>query len=304
MDQRLLQFFVTLADELHFQRAAARLGVTQPALSQQIAKLEELLSVRLFERNRRRVALTDAGRVFLDDALSILRQFEVAASTAKLAARGQIGRLTLGFVEASPFNILPKLVSRLGHELPNVSLVLHEMVTEEQVDALRSGRIDVGLVRPMFDEPSFGILPLFSERYVVALPDTHALAGRATIDLAELRNEGFIMTPSRKRRYIEGRFRAAFRQAGYEPRVAQEVLQLHTAIGLVGGGVGVALVPESVSQLHLQSVVYRPLSSLDSTFSELVAAWSLDRDTPIVGRFREIARQVAQPEQSFGFRSR
>ncbi|HEV2512641.1 LysR substrate-binding domain-containing protein [Bosea sp. (in: a-proteobacteria)] len=290
MDQRQLSSFVTLAEELHFVRAAARLGVTQPALSQQIAKLEESLSVRLFERTKRRVALTDAGRVFLADALTILRQFEQAAMGARRAAKGQIGRLTIGFVEASPFNVLPRLVSRLSRELPEVSLVLQEMVTEEQVEALRSGRIDVGLLRPMFNEPGFGKLPLLRENYLVALPASHPLAEADSVPLSALREERFIVTPARKRRYVEGRFRAAFKRAGFEPQVAQEVNQLHTIIGLVGGGIGVALVPQSISRLDLEGVVYRPLQDDDSPVAELAAAWSLNRETPVLRRFLAIAR--------------
>ena len=273
-------------------RAAARLGVTQPALSQQIAKLESILAVRLFERTKRRVVLTDAGRVFLNDALGILRQFEQAAAGAKRAAKGQIGRLTIGFVEASPFNVLPRLVSQLSRELPEVSLVLQEMVTDEQVEALRSRRIDVGLLRPIFDERSFGTLPLFRENYVVALPAAHPLAQAETVALSALREERFIVTPARKRRYVEGRFRAAFRRAGFEPQIAQEVHQLHTMIGLVGGGLGVALVPHSVSRLNLEGVVYRPLRGEAAIFAELVAAWPLERETPLLRRFREIARQL------------
>ncbi|MBN9437384.1 LysR family transcriptional regulator [Bosea sp. (in: a-proteobacteria)] len=296
MDQRLLSFFVTLAEELHFVRAAERLGVTQPALSQQIAKLEETLAVKLFERTKRRVALTDAGRNFQSDALAILRQLDLAVAGARRAAQGQIGRLTIGFVEACPFNILPVLVSRLSRELPEVSLILQEMVTREQVEALRSGRIDVGLLRPMFSEPGLGTLPLFRENYVVALPAGHRLTQAAAVPLTALREERFIMTPPGKRRYVEGRFRAAFRRAGFEPQVAQEVHQLHTMIGLVAGGIGVALVPQSVSRLNLENVVYRPLKGLDSTVSELVAAWPLDRETPVLRRFVAIARSVAAGE--------
>ncbi|MCP4565252.1 MAG: LysR family transcriptional regulator [Bosea sp.] len=293
MDQRQLFSFVTLAEELHFVRAAGRLGVTQPALSQQIARLEETLAVRLFERTKRRVSLTDAGRAFLTDALAILRQFELATMGARRAAKGQIGRLTIGFVEASPFNVLPRLVSRLSRELPEVSLVLQEMVTEEQVEALRSGRIDVGLLRPMFNEPTFGRLPLLREHYLVALPAGHPLAQQEAVALSALRHERFIVTPARKRRYVEGRFRAAFRRAGFEPEVAQEVNQLHTIIGLVGGGIGVALVPQSVSRLDLEGVVYRPLRDKDAPVAELVAAWSLERETPVLRRFLAIAQATA-----------
>jgi DNA-binding transcriptional LysR family regulator len=293
MDQRQLSSFVTLAEELHFVRAAARLGVTQPALSQQIVRLEEALSVRLFERTKRRVALTDAGRVFLTDALAILRQFELATMGARRAAKGQIGRLTIGFVEASPFNMLPRLVSRLSRELPEVSLVLQEMVTEEQVEALRSGRIDVGLLRPMFNDSGLGKLPLLRERYLVALPASHPLAEAESVVLSALRNERFIVTPARKRRYVEGRFRAAFKRAGFEPDIAQEVNQLHTIIGLVGGGIGIALVPSSVSRLNLEGVVYRPLRDKDTPVAELVAAWSLERETPVLRRFLAIAHAAA-----------
>jgi DNA-binding transcriptional LysR family regulator len=300
MDQRQLLFFVTLAEELHFVRAAGRLRITQPALSQQIAHLEDRVGARLFDRTKRHVALTEAGKVFLEEAHSILRQMEIAVRSACRAASGQTGRLTVGFVEAAMLNILPTLVAAVRRALPDVFLILQEMVTQEQMDALHSGRIDIGLLRPMFTDHNLQSVLIFREPYLVALPKEHELARCASIDIAQLRDVPFIVTLPQKRRYLETRFRAEFQRLGFEPRISQEVNQLHGVVGLVGAGLGVALVPRSASRFGLHGVVFKPLRDRKLPNAELIAAWRNDTTNAATRQFIEVAKRTLKQKVDFG----
>jgi DNA-binding transcriptional LysR family regulator len=230
------------------------------------------------EAGPRRVVLTEPGKIFLEKARKALRQIETAAAMARRAAKGQIGRLTIGYVETAPFNVLPPIVLAFRQAYPEVHLELHEMITGEQVEALRSGRIDVGLLRPMWDDASLASFLLQSEPYLVALPAAHPLAMVDSIGVSDLHNEPFLTTSPSKSRYIDTRFRQLFSRLDFRPRVVQEVNQIHAIVGLVSGGLGVALVPASVSKMGLGGVSYRPIR---------------DRDAPIVSRFVDVARKSA-----------
>ncbi len=293
MDRRQLASFVTLADDLHFSKAAARLNITQPALSHQIARLETVLGVRLFSRGPKHVALTDAGRVFLEEANETLRSMDRAVTMARRAQAGQIGRLSVAFVEAAPFNILPKLISAYSEAMPAVMVALQEMVTGEQVSAIGDGRVDVGLVRPLNLGRAITHTLIYSEPYIVALPRLHRLARLREIPLAALNGEHLITTPAGKRRYIESRFRARLEAAGVQLEIVQEVNQLHAMIGLVGAALGVAFVPTSVARLRLDGVVYRPLAAADTPNAELAIAWRAGNSSRTLERFIAVARQFA-----------
>lgn len=169
MDQRLLNSFVVLAEELHFIRASERLRITQSALSQQIAKLEHELDVQLFDRTRRRVALTDAGQSLLEEGSVALKQLTLAVDMAKRAAQGRVGRLTIGFADAAALNVLPTLTSEFARLFPEVNIILHEMISADQVEALRAGRIQIAFLRPVFDEEDLETALLLREPYVVAI---------------------------------------------------------------------------------------------------------------------------------------
>ena len=292
MDHRQMIAFVTLAEELNFVQTAARLHITQSAVSQQIAKLEESLGVRLFDRTKRRVALTEPGKIFLVEALRALRQIETAAAMARRAATGQVGRLTIGYVETAPFAVLPPIVLAFHQAYPEVHLDLREMITSDQVEALRTGRIDIGLLRPMWDDPSLASFVLQSEPYLVALPTAHRLAALASVALEDLRDDAFLTTSPAKSRYIDERFRSLFRRLNLRPRIVQEVNQIHAIAGLVSAGLGVALVPASVAKMGLDGVVYRPLLNPDAPTSQMVAGWRKDDASPVLSRFLAIARKI------------
>lgn len=291
MNQHLLTSFVTLAEELHFVRAAERLRITQSALSQQIAKLEGELGFRLFDRARRRVSLTDAGQSLFVEGREALRQLDFAVDMARRASEGRFGRLTIGFADAAALNILPKLTAAFARQYPGVNLILHEMISSEQVEALRAGRIQVALLRPVFDREEFETSLLMREPYVVAIGTDHRLAGFDSVPLHELADEGLVMTRGVKTLYVARNFRDAFKRAGIQPRTVQEVNELHAILGLVAGGMGVALLPRSITQLRLEGVEYRPLVASESPMADMLIAWRTDDQTLTVRRFVDMARQ-------------
>jgi DNA-binding transcriptional LysR family regulator len=294
VDRRELESFVVLAEHLHFSKAAGRLHITQPALSHQIARLEKAIGAQLFVRNSKQVALTDAGRVFLAETAETLRQLDRSVKLTRRAAAGHMGRLTVAFVEAAPYGILPSLMAAYSTELPDVMVTLQEMMSDDQTEALLAGRIDVGLIRPMGPPRGLERMLLHREPYVVVLPKRHPLARKAEVALTVLNGERLITTPLSKRRYIDSRFRPKLERLGIEFVIAQEVQQIHTAVGLVAAGLGIALVPHSVSRLRLDGVVYRPLARADAPFSELSVAWRPENRSRTLGRFLAVAERFAR----------
>ncbi|MGK6317329.1 LysR family transcriptional regulator [Neorhizobium sp. DT-125] len=295
MDQRLLASFVVLAEELHFIRAAERLRITQSALSQQISKLEQELDVQLFDRTRRRVSLTDAGRSLLEEGSIALKQLTLAVDMAKRAAQGHVGRLTIGFADAAALNVLPTLTSEFARLFPGVNIILHEMISAEQVEALRAGRIQIAFLRPVFDNEDFETFLLLREPYVVAISATHRLATSEVIRLTELADEGLITTHRVKARYVHGNFQPYLKRAGIQLKIVQEVNELHAILGLVAGGLGIALFPRSIIKLQLEGVVYKNLHRDDTPMAEMLIAKRSDDRTATVTRFMEMAKRFYRP---------
>lgn len=292
MELRHLRYFLAVADELHFGRAAERLHISQPPLSQQIRQLEEELGFELFQRTRRRVRLTDAGRVFAEEARALLERLGRATAAARRVARGETGSLDVGFVASATYAILPRLYRRFRERHPDVSLTLSEMSTAEQVEALRAGRIQVGLARSPVGDETLAAEPLRDEPLALALPSRHRLAARPSLALASAADEPFVLFPRQPRPGWVDVVQAACRDAGFRPIVAQEVLELSTAVTLVAAGVGVALVPQSAQALRVAGVAYRPLRSPAPT-TRLVALHRADDRRPVVERFLAVAREVA-----------
>jgi DNA-binding transcriptional LysR family regulator len=282
MDERQLTAFRLIAEELSFSRAASRLGLTQPALSLMMRRLEGELGTSLIDRSRRRIALTEPGRVFLRETALTLQQIELSKSMARRAAEGRIGRITLGFVEAAPFSVLPRLVAHLRGERPEIELVLREMVTTEQLDALDAGRIDIALVRPIFARGRFESAKIFEEPYVVALPSGHRLAARKSLAYSDLAGEQLIANGLPKRRYIESRFKSLVTREGLSLPIAHEVEHIYTVIGLVAGGLGIAFVPQSASAIRLQGMCYRSFTANNSPRSEMRLVWRNAESSSVV----------------------
>jgi DNA-binding transcriptional LysR family regulator len=265
MELRHLRYFVAVAEELHVTRAAARLGIAQPPLTQQIKALEQELGVLLFDRSGRGVTLTSAGLSFLDDARRILAQVAQAGVRARDAAVGRLGRLRVGFTESASFHpLVTRAFRAFQAAYPEVELSLIEQPSTELVAALAAEALDCAFVRPPFpSKRQVAFETVAEEAMVAALPVDHPLADRQALHLADLREEHFILYPRRVRPGLADAVIEACRRSGFEPNIGQEAPQLSSTINLVAAGMGVSIVPESMSQARAQAVRYLPVSDLD-----------------------------------------
>ncbi|QET00785.1 LysR family transcriptional regulator [Cupriavidus pauculus] len=261
MDLRQLRYFVTVAEELHFGRAAQRLAMTQPPLSQQIQALEEEIGVRLFARTRRSVMLTPAGQQWLPEVRRVLADAGALPALAQRFARGEIGSLTLAFVSTADYGILPDLLRRFRARHPDVQLHLREATSDIQFDALMDGTIDAGLViRPQMPAMPHGLsyLPLVREPLVLAVPDGWR-PGTSAISLRDAAHEPLIVFPRRSAPAFYDIITGYYAREGLTPTVAQEAIQMQTIVSLVSAGMGVALVPASLRNLRRTGVSYLAL---------------------------------------------
>lgn len=284
-----LRCFVAVAEELHFARAAARLNMTQPPLSRQIQLLERALDVLLFDRSGRAVRLTSAGRAFLPEARQILQLSEMAGLAAKRVARGEAGSVVLGSTAVAGYDLLPRLVAFASTKLPDIDLVLKEMVTAEQIEALANGRLDLGLLRPPFDRRVLDSVCIQREPLLLAIPTAHPLAGKARPSLADLDEQLIIMWEPGEARYFYDLITGLCAAAGARPRPVQYLPQAHTMLALVAIGLGVAVVPEAARVLRFEGVVLRPLLAQQGPqpMAELHLAWRRDATNPALPGFRD-----------------
>lgn len=294
LDLRRLRSFVAVAEELHFGRAAQRLHIAQPPLSQQIRLLERDLGAQLFNRNRRRVELTAPGRLLLVHARPLLEQAERIESLVALAGSGMAGLLAIGFVASAAYEAMPAAVRAFREGHPEVELRLEEGHSAELLADLNASRIDVAFVRRPVLDRRLVIDALADERLVVALPADHPAAGAPALPVGALAGEAFVLVSRRVGAGYRDDVEGVCREAGFVPRVAQEASDMHTIVALVGAGIGVALVPSSVAAVGRAGVAYVPL--MDATARLGLDLASRRGDTsPLVERFRELARDVSAP---------
>src|SRR5215207_3046242 len=279
LDLRRLRYFVAVAEELHFGRAARRLNVSQPPLSVQIRTLEREIGTPLLIRTQRRVELTEAGRVLLDEARRLLDQAEAAVVHARRAAAGAVGRLAIGFVSTVDYSILPPLVRRFRQKHPGIALKLLELTGDRQQALLQSGELDLGL--SILPSPVAGLTmrPVFREPLIAAVPANHRLAGRRRTTLRSLAQEPFIQFPREMAPGLYDLAIAACQKAGFTPHLAQEAIQMQTILGLVAAGLGVALVPQCMSKLQRSDVRYLALDARGFEV-ETVALWQSENRAP------------------------
>jgi DNA-binding transcriptional LysR family regulator len=291
LELRHLRYFVVTAEELHFGRAAARLGIAQPALSQQVGRMEALLGCALFTR-RPRVALTPAGLALLDTARRALAQVRQGVEATRRAGRGEAGVLTVGFAASVMLSVLPAVIRAYRERHPGVELRLREMSTSAQVQALRDGTIDVGFLREPWPDEAIFCEPVVREPYVAVLPPEHPLTGRPRIPLAELAGEPFVHFPREVAPTLHDQVMALCRAAGFAPRVVQVAQEWLTIVGLVESGLGVSLAPASFRRLRWGGVRYVPLSPRG-----LLTTVALCRPrgvvSPTVEGFVRVAREAA-----------
>lgn len=292
MELRHVRYFVAVAEEKSFTRAAEKLMIAQSPLSQQIKKLEHELGVELFVRTTRSVELTHAGSVFYERARLLLARSDEAMTDAKKAAAGQLGRLSLGFTGTATYELLPSLVRAFQERNPDVQLELHsEMLTPAQAHALLEGRLDVGVLRPPVDAEGLVVEVVREEPLVVAMPTQHPLAGARAISLRQLSDEPFISYPSNPPSSVYSVVMEACRRAGFVPAVRHELSETASMVAMVAAGLGIALVPESVRQLRINGATFRRLSSPQVTV-QLALAYREGEVSPVVRRYLETARAV------------
>jgi DNA-binding transcriptional LysR family regulator len=287
---RQLRCFVAAAEELHFGRAAQRMNMTQPPLSRQIQLLEHVLGVKLLDRTSRAVKLTPAGRVFLLEARRILRLTESAALVARRNASGEAGTIQVGFTAASGYSFLPRLLLRMASNAPNIALVLKEMVSADQVEALLTGRIDVGFLRPPLDHDEFSSLCVTRERLVAALPDGDERLTKATLTLADFDKKPLVMYAPDGAGYFHDMLTGLFGSTGVTPVLIQPLSQIHSMLALVRAAIGAALVPEAAMSLHFDDVQFRRVETTPELPVELYAAWRNDNGNPALGAFLDQIR--------------
>ena len=295
MELRHLRYFVAVAEELNFTRAAERLHIGQPPLSHAIQMLEADVGARLFERTRRWVRMTEAGRLFLIDARAILSMSERAAEKARQAGRGEAGELRIGFTFSTPLTpLFATVINRYRQQYPGVALRLHEMATLPQLDALDARTLDLGFVRPPDSVlPATVMLGVLREdRLVAVLPASLPLARKKTVAIEELKELPFVMYPAGAGTGIYPQIFRLCREAGFVPRVGQVAGEASTIIGLVAAGCGVSVLPASFDRIRMDGVRYRPLTGSAASTSLLLAQRKRE-SSPLVQAFVALARAAA-----------
>jgi DNA-binding transcriptional LysR family regulator len=290
-DFRQLRYFIAVAEELSFTRAAQRLHLSQPPLSQQIQALEHDLGIRLLERDKRNVTLTEPGKLFLEHARQILAMADDARIQVAEAAAGYSGHLRLAYTVSVSFHpALPQILIRMGQNAPNVRIWLSEMYTEPQFSAIRLGQIDVGLVRDVpnheDDAHALRIDVIDREPLLLALPAGHRLADRDQLELAEVAGEPFVIQPRELAATLYDRLVQLAAKAGFHPVVRQQAQQLNGLLALVAAGIGLALIPASMRVVKLAGVSYVPLADPDA-YLLLAVASRVDSPPPVVSQFLE-----------------
>ena len=292
MELRQLRYFVAVAEERHFGRAAKRLRLSQPPLSAQIKGLEEELGVKLFQRSTRQVALTDAGRTFLERAEGILEAVEEAKEAAKGADEGARGRLEIGFISSATLGLLPPAIRLFRERFGGVEIELRELTSAQQIDALYAGEIRVGLVRLPLRAPGLRFEPLQEESFLVALPSGHPLEALESVPLEAMVDQPLIFFTRQLMPSLHAQIVELFQRVGAFPNVVQHAVHLQTIVGLVASDVGLAILPEPAERFSREGVVYRPLDAPDAT-SWVGLARVEDDGSLLVENFVRTVREVA-----------
>lgn len=286
---RHLRYFIAVAQEANFSRAAEKLHISQPPLSQQIQKLEEDLGVHLIERGTRPVRLTEAGKFFYQQAQGLVDQFDQFLDKTQKMAQGEEGAITVAFVSSSTYELMPRILRSFRKLYPGVSLNLIEKNTPQQLESLRNKQINVGIGRPFPEDTEIASDWILDESVVVAVPSEHSWANKSSVSLTALASEDMINFYWSHEPSFGTFVMTTCRQAGFEPRVVQRTGELQTALGLVSAGIGVALLPASVEHTSREGVKYIPLDSPSPTIS-MVAAYRNDDSSPILQRFLDVVR--------------
>ena len=289
-----MKYFIAVAEELHFGKAAKRLNISQPPLSQQIMQLEKDIGVRLFNRTKRRVEITPAGLVFLAEARRIMTMSEDAVRRTVRADKGEIGRLAVGYIGSANYSLLPKVIREFRRRFQDVDLSLAEMNTSNQIEALRDGRIHVGFLRPPqgIENEGLSVEPVFREPLMVAMPRNRHIKDKTPIPLRMLAKESFIMIPRQRGPGFFDYIIALCQKEGFSPRIVLEASQFHTIIGLVAAEIGIAIVPATMQRSRFKGVVFRMLEGGAETVLNM--AWTSENPSLVLHNFIGVTREVAR----------
>ncbi len=292
MELRHLRYFIAVAEERHFSRAAERLHIAQPPLSQQIHSLEQELGVTLLLRTKRSVTVTEAGQAFLEEAKRALAQVERAIEVTQQVHRGERGRLEIGFVGSAMVEALPVALRTFRQRFPLVTLGLHQLTTSQQIDALHDGCIQLGFLRPPLADSSLAVEIIRREPLLVALSEQHPLAAQECISLSSLRDEVFVLYPRQLGPGTYDQLITLCDRAGFTIQVVQEAVEMQTITGLVAAGLGISLVPASTQHLRKAQVVYRPLQEQAATV-DLALAWVPEGISATRDEFLHVVRETS-----------
>lgn len=293
MDLRQMKYFLALAEELHFGRAAARLHMAQPPLTRQIRGIEEELGTALFLRTPKGVELTAAGHALLDEVPNILSLAERARERTLRAGQGLSGQLDVGIFGSGVLDVIPRLLATFHQARPEVRIELHNLTKGEQLQALRERRITIGFNRLVPAEPGLGVQTVLQEALVVGLPDTHRLCAREEITLHDLDGEPMILYPNAPLPGLAQEVSGAFHREGVRLNVAQSVEDVLTCVALVAGGFGCCITTRSATSLRLPGVAYRPLRSRHLRDIELSCLYRSDDPSPVLAAFLDVVRDFA-----------
>lgn len=291
VELRHLRYFVAVAEELHFSRAAARLHISQPPLSMQIRDLEEEIGCRLLRRSRRKVELTDAGASFLEEARYVLARVNQAVETARGVGSGVGGRISIGLISMAMDAFLTSVIQEFVPERPWVRLSLSEMTTNELLDALRARRVDVGFPR-LYGHDLGGLdsVIVLRERYILAFPRSHPLANRRRIPLRALEGVNLILSPRRVQPGVYDRIVESCRREGFDPEITHETVSRRTSMSLVAAGLGVSIVTASAQNVPWPGVAYRPIDA-DWPVVEIAAVWRQGDNRPLLVQFLDVVHR-------------
>ena len=289
IELRHLRYFLAVAETLHFSRAARRLGMAQPPLSQQIKRLEQLLGHALFERTTRGVKLTPAGQLLARRARSTMEKVDEDLAQVRRLGRGEEGTLTVGFSGSVMFTELPAAIQSFRHRYPKVELRLRELVTSAQIAALLNGQIDLAFLRDGDPTEGIRITTLLKEKYVAVLPEAHALARRRTLSVKALEGEPFVMFARRMGPLAYDRTIACCERGGFRPNIVQDAPQWLTLVRSVSAGLGVTLAPACVARVAVPGVVYREVNAACRTSIDLGVKVGVE--SVLARNFTEIANR-------------
>jgi len=294
MELRHLRYFIAVAEELHFGLASKRLNISQPPLSQQIMQLEKEIGVRLFSRTKRRVEVTPAGLVFLEEARKIMALSDDAVRRTIRADKGEIGRLAVGYIGSANYSLLPQVIREFRKRFQDVDLSLAEMNTSNQIEALRDGRIHVGFLRPPqgIENEGLSIESVFREPLMVAMPQNYHVNGKTSIPLRMLAKESFIMIPRQRGPGFFDYIIALCQKEGFSPHIVLEASQFHTIIGLVAAEIGIAIVPATMQRSRFEGVVFRTIAGGAETVLKI--AWVTNSQSLVLQNFLDVVIEVVR----------